>query len=318
MANVGISNPELEGLRDEISRLRREILDARVERSARHLELMRNWMAVYTPTVTLVILIFGVLGYRGLSDIQSNREKFDATATRAETLLQDVGGKFESVKKEEVNFEGLVAENEKVVQQNRKVLSGFQSSLDELDRKHVELRNTEVQIKGELQTLSRDVQKLSKDVKTTSSSLSASLSSSVAFTSGIGDVLSASLKIPIITSLTGPTADLSMQGLGFGSSRGKVLVNVTKTGAFDSQLMSTLTTGPDSVELPQAAITNWSDTLISCPGLKQFVTETFHEDFDTRQSAILIQVIDESGAKSNVYTLFARPPAPTSLNVTVP
>jgi hypothetical protein len=105
-------------------------------------------MAVYTPTLTLVILIFGVLGYRGLSDIQSNREKFEATAARAETLLQNVAGKFESVKKEEAGFQGLIVDNEKVVRQNKKVLGGFQSSLDELARKHDELRTLKFRSKG--------------------------------------------------------------------------------------------------------------------------------------------------------------------------
>ena len=41
-------------LRQELAEGRRELVDARVERAAKHLEWMRNWMAIDTPTVTLV------------------------------------------------------------------------------------------------------------------------------------------------------------------------------------------------------------------------------------------------------------------------
>jgi hypothetical protein len=335
MANAGIPNPELESLRDEIGKLRKEMVDFRVERAAKHLEQMRNWMGVYTPIVSLVFLAFAALGFRGLSDIQSNREKFEATSGQAAKLLADVTAKFESIKKEEEGFREQIADNATVVQQNKTVLVGFKSDLNGLERKQGELRATEAQLTTNLTGLSGQVQDLSSNLAAASRSFSASLSSSLSFTTGIGDVLSTSLNVPIITSVV-VSADggLSIQGLGFGSG-GKVLIGTMRplSGVLKSsqlppisgQISPVWMPGSPSVELPGTL--TWSDTSIVCGDVKKFFAETFHEDYDTRKVAIGIQVEVEAGASpgalgtgtksSNVYSILPTPPPPTSLEGTV-
>jgi hypothetical protein len=77
-----------------------------------------------------------------------------------------------------------------------------------------------------------------------------------------------------------------------------------------------------SVEFP--GVLTWSDTLISCGDVKKFFTENFHEDFDTRKSAIGIQVKVELGPtgllgvvtkSSNVYSVLGPPATPTDVKI---
>jgi flagellar motor protein MotB len=326
MANAGIPSPELEGLRDEIGKLRKEMADFRIERAAKHLEHMRNWMGFYTPTVTAVFLFFALLGYRGLTDIQNNKEKFDATSSQAAKLLAEVTAKFESIKKEDEDFRGQIADNARVVQQNKTVLAGFKSDLNELQMKNGELKATETRMTNDLNLVSGKIQELTA----TSRSFSTSLSSSVALTTGIGDFLSSSLNVPIITSaVESVDGVLTIQGQGFGPG-GKVSMSTAPLSEAITQLTGPLT--PSSaqlflpalhalsvVEIPGTA--TWSDTsVVSSVDVKKFFTETFHEDFDTRKSAVGIIVEVGSGSQfvtksSNVYWILPAPPPPIALRV---
>jgi len=162
-----ISRPEFESLRADVIRLRQELVDARVERAAKHLEWMRNWMSIYTPTVTLAFIIFAALGYKGLSDIDANRIKVEAaakqatvtatqakaTAGQAETLVKDVNSKFESASQGEKQFQNQV-------QENKSILSGFQSSLSELQARDKELKVSGVELQNQMRDLSIEVKKL--------------------------------------------------------------------------------------------------------------------------------------------------------------
>lgn len=47
MGAAPIRDPEIDSLRQELAGLHREIADAKIERSTKHLELMRNWLSVY-------------------------------------------------------------------------------------------------------------------------------------------------------------------------------------------------------------------------------------------------------------------------------
>jgi hypothetical protein len=312
MANAGVPNPdsgmpnpEMEGLRDEIGKLRKEMADFRIERAAKHLEHMRNWMGIYTPTVTGVFLLFALLGFRGLSDIQNNKEKFEATSGQAAKLLADVTVKFESIKKEDEGFRGQIAANEKVVQQNKTVLVGFKSDLSELERKHGELKTTEAQLTADLTGLRGKVQELTATSK-----------SSLALTTGIGDILSTSLNVPIITSLfVSLDGGLTIQGIGFGSG-GKVLMSYPPPL---SGLVSLSSLAGSSVEFPDPM--TWSDTSIVCGNLRKVFTDTFHEDFYKRKSAIGIQVEVNSGVVgpkySNVYSILPAPAPPSLIKTEV-
>jgi hypothetical protein len=321
---AGMPNPELDSLRDEVGKLRKEIQDDRVERYARNLELMRVWMMVYTPLVSLAFLAFAALGWRGLSDIQNNREKFEATSGQAAKLLGDVTAKFESIKKEDEGFrEHFSQQNEdnaKIVQQNRAVLGGFKSDLNELERKHGELKATEAHLANDLTGLLGKVQ----DLTTTSKSLSTSLSSSLSLTTGIGDLLSTSLNLPIITSATVLSdGTLSIQGQGFGSG-GKVLMNTQplSTVAGSTSLSGQVSlpsllalTASSPIEIPGPA--TWSDTSIAYADVRKLFSQMFHEDFDKRTTIVGLQVVEPGGQfgtrSSNLYLIYPTPAAPVGL-----
>lgn len=159
---------------------------------------------------------------------------------------------------------------------------------------------------------------LSKEMKNTSKSLR----DSVALTSGIGDVVSSSLNIPIITSFGDITSRgapyapivVSIEGVGFGSKAGKLLV-VEFTGA-SADLRSPvidLTLNSDSVEVPGQQL-SWSDAAISWNGADVFMMGKFKDAFNNQPHNILFQVISASGSKSNVFAL---PQAPSSLRAIV-
>jgi hypothetical protein len=292
MTGIGMPNPELEGLREEVNKLRKEIVDARIERAARHLELMRNWLGIYTPIVSLAFLIFALLGFRGLSDIQNNREKVETTSKQAASLLRDVSISFESLNKKNEDFNKLVEDNKQIVERNKTILVGFRSSLNQLERKHGELRTTEVQIENSL----RD---LSSEVKTTSSSVS----SSVNLTRGIGSLVSTSLNVPLITSVFSDLAGrVTIGGFGFGSLPGQLFVN-PNTGILTVDLQNT----GGSVEVPGAIVT-WADNVIVC-------RETQTQKMPVPTSpGFLLQVVSNSGAQSN--SVSPAPSSPSLLTVT--
>ena len=60
-------------------------------------------------------MIFALLGFRGLSDIQNNREKVETTSKQAANLLRDVRISFESLNKKNEDFNGLVEDNKQIV-----------------------------------------------------------------------------------------------------------------------------------------------------------------------------------------------------------
>jgi hypothetical protein len=308
---AGTGTPNLQSLQDQMDTLRGQLVEDRVDRATRNMESMRNWMMVYTPLVSLALLIFAVLGIRGLSDIQANREKFETIAGQAGTLLtntnnrfeamnKDFNNKFNAMNKEQEAFEKQVKENQQIVGQNKRVLGGFQSSLDELEKRHVELRATETKMEGDLSNLSREV-------KTTSSSLS----SSIALTSDIGALVSGSLNVPLITSVYTAISmnQKIISGFGFGSS-GRIFIKGW-IGGVSLQDTLDLTNQPNPAEVPLGAISTWSDKAIIC-------SESEIEKLTGGKAApILVQVVTSTGTKSNVFSGVSAPSAPTGLKVTV-
>jgi hypothetical protein len=310
---------ETQALREEVRKLRREIVDAKVERAAKHLELMRNWMMVYTAILTLVISGFALSGYLGLKDIEANRKNVEATANHASEVLQNLQTK---VKQQEADFNGVAAENAEIVQRNKNVLSGFQFSLNDLEGRHRELKTAELQVEGRFHGLSDEMQKLQSDVRNTSSSLQtsmSSLSSEVQSSStSFGNVLSTSLNIPTMITSMGLSAAAEektvIRGRGFGASPGQVLVGVMNSSMMPPGSSLNLPTPQlPELELPKDAITEWSDTSIVCPGLPKFFNKTFNGDFYDRKRQVLIQVVSSSGTRSNVYSLVPAVPAPPSM-----
>jgi hypothetical protein len=299
-------------LRDEVDKLRKEIIDAKVERAAKHMEQMRNWMSFYTPTVTAVFLIFAALGWRSLSDVEAGKARVEAKAVEVEKAAGNINSTIEVFKAKERDFTTLVNENQNVVSKNKAVFSGFQASLDKLERKENALRATADKVEGQLSTLS------SKE--STTSNL---LSTSASLTSGIGSLVSASLNVPVI--LGGPTfqigGDESISGSGFGSGAGKLWVRIVSLTPNSTTLLSSppvdLSADSDALEFPPDGVTTWIDFVITFK--VNLVNSLIARTAVTRTGvgyAIEFQIQTQAGAKSNVYRAVP-PSSPSNLGVSL-
>jgi|ERR1700722_14426860 hypothetical protein len=271
----------LESLQADVSRLRQELVDARVERAAKHLEWMRTWMSVYTPTVTLVFIIFTVLGYRGLSDIETNRKKVEGIAgqveidaAKAETVVKDVSDTIHSSQQ-------AVGQFKQQVQENQDLLTGLQSSQAALRSDYEGLRATSSQIEAKQR-------ELFKNQELTSSSLS----SSISFTSGLGNIVSQELNVPLIRSVTFSTQTMTIEGFGFGSS-GRIFVSDQDSGP----LFGDLSAESGAVEIPSGSVSSWNTNQVVCSSSGIKIPQGV-------LSSLRVQLITQSGEKTNVYTFF--------------
>jgi hypothetical protein len=277
-----------ENLEEAISKLRKEFVEDRVERAARMMESLRNFMMVYTAVLTLVLAVFAVLGIKSWSDIDNNRIRVETAATQAETaagkaskVVADASSTLESTKQGEEEFK-------KQVQENKTVLVGFRSSLNELETKHTALKASQDEVEHK-------VRALTTNVANTSNSLG---------------VFSSSLNVPLITSVY--TSMLENQklisGFGFGAS-GRLFIRVTNdnpsiTGSFDLKNQS------GAVEVPITAISSWSDKVIVCR------ESEIEKLTGGRTTPLQVQVVTSSDAESNVYSTGVPIPAPIGLTAT--
>jgi hypothetical protein len=306
--------PDVDALRNEVSKLRQEMVDARMDRAARSLELTRNWMMVYTPTVTLLFLLFALLGYRGLADIQASRDKMEAISGQASKLLTEVNLRFDetnrdlstkvaAISNDQQTFHKMVEENEAIVSGNRNVLRGFHASLSELEQKQGELKVTENHLAAELRGLSQKLTDTSQ-----------SLSSSISLTSGLSGVLSSSLNIPLITSsfISKPQDQRLISGFGFGAP-GQLFLKADTSPAEISGVVPNLDLvgRADTVEVPSSAILKWSDNEILCR------ESDLEKMSGAKQVALELQVVTQSGVKSNVYRAGPALAPPSGLTVHV-
>lgn len=300
MAGAGLPDPELGSLRGEVEKIRNEIFDERVERAAKHVEMMRNWLGVYTLIVSTVLVGFGVLGWRGLSDIDSNKAKVEAasskvgeavkgaetSASRTSALLSQTEVSFQSLSAGEKKFKAAVEENDRVVRQNRTILSGFKGSLAELEAKHKDLATRQNDLKAQEDKFRQDLVSLTTALQETSSSVSSSL----VVTNGLGGLVSTSLNVPVITSVFSsvPMGTSTVGGYGFGPSPGRVLYKLAPNSTFGN---GDLATSLDAKEVPTEMI-QWSENTIIC-------RETLIKNLPSSNSSesLLIQVVSVSGTK---------------------
>jgi hypothetical protein len=309
---TGTDTPsELQSLRDEVNKLRKEIVDAKVERAAKQMEQMRNWMSFYTPTVTAVFLIFAALGWRGLSDVEAGKARMEAKAVEVEKAAGNIDSTIEGFKAKERDFTTLVNENQNVVSKNKALFSGFQASLDKLEKKENALRDTANKVEGQLSTLSSKV--------TSTSDL---LSTSASLTSGIGSLVSTSLNVPVI--LEGPTFQIggaeSITGSGFGFEAGKLWVRIVPLTRNSTTLPSPpptdLSADSDALEFPPDGVTSWVDFAITFKVdlVNSLVARTNRTNVGYGMD---FQIQTHAGTKSNVYRVVP-PSSPSSLSGSVP
>ena len=245
------------------------------------------------------------LGYKGLSDVDANRIKVEAaakqailtatqakaTAGQAETLVKDVNSKFESASQGEKQFQNQV-------QENKNILSGFQSSLSELQAKDKELKASGVELQNQMRDLSIEVKKAA-----------GSLSSSVSLSTGLGGIVSTTLNVPVVTALSTSTdSKTSISGYGFGSIAGRIFVKLSNGGVLDTM---DLAGQLDSLEIPSVSILSWADNTVILP------YASIERVVKGKTGSLLIQIVTNSGSKSNVYSVPTQPQAPSGLNATV-
>jgi len=242
---------------------------------AKHLEWMRNWLGVYTPTVTLVFIMFAVLGYRSLSDIEINRKKVESIAGQVELDA----GKAEKLVK---NVGDTLYSSQQAVQQFQTQVQGLQASQTALKSDYDGLRATSTQI---------EQRELSKSQELTSSSLS----SSISFTSGLGHIVSNALNVPLIQSVSVAGETMSIEGFGFGSSSGRVLIKKNVNAGV--LMLGDLAAESGAVEIPSGSISSWSTNKIVCSSSEIRMP-------DTLGSMSQVQVTTNSGSKSNVYSVY--------------
>src|SRR5437879_8399661 len=125
---------EMERLRSELfvsikEELKEEMLEARAERAASRMELMRTWLQIYTAGITVLLAFFAILGFRGYSDIQTNRERVQKQAEIAasetseastivagsKTALEDVNHRLDALKSREKVVDDLIERNRSAV-----------------------------------------------------------------------------------------------------------------------------------------------------------------------------------------------------------
>ena len=91
------------------------MLNERVIRAEHHLGYMRNFLSVYTPTVTLIFLLFAWLGYRSYSDVTVESAKVQKTAQDFYTTVNEANQRLEAFSKKEKHFEEVSSKNDNVV-----------------------------------------------------------------------------------------------------------------------------------------------------------------------------------------------------------
>jgi hypothetical protein len=81
-------------LRKEIeagfTRIREEINQGKIYQAEQHVGYMRNWLAILTVTISVVLFGFGFLGYTHTSDIEAYRKQIAADAADVKALSTGV------------------------------------------------------------------------------------------------------------------------------------------------------------------------------------------------------------------------------------
>jgi len=163
-----------------------------------------------------------VLGYRGLSDIQNNEERIEATAKQAsdtaqqaQKLVAEANLKLQSTSAAETKFQ-------QQVQVNEDMLSGLRAEQTRLANEQASLTLQYAELKKTSDIIGRKQTELAKNQEINASSLSNSLSLS----SKIGGIISGTSNTPFITSIVVGKDSTSIKGFGFGPEAGRVFMNL--------------------------------------------------------------------------------------------
>jgi hypothetical protein len=224
----------------EFTRIREEINQGKTYRAEQHAGYMRNWLAILTVTISVVLVGFGVLGYTRTSDIEAYRKQIAADAADVKALSAGV------------------RENSKTVADSVNSIRASQQQVADLDSKindaEARITNTDKNIAAIEKRSNQAEQQIVAAVNNTSAlaqqthnDFQSSLASGF-----LGDM-------PTISSATLVQAPAlsSIEGTRFGNSDGHIFVDVQRIN-----LASTSIQLPTRIEV-QPPYKKWTDTKIN-------------------------------------------------------
>jgi len=223
----------------QFAQIRDEINQGRVDRAEQHANYMRNWLAILTVTISVVLVGFGVLGYTRTSDIDAYRKQIAADATDVKALA---GGVRENSK--------AVADSVNSIRTSQQQVAALDTKINDADTR---ITNTDKNIAAIEKRSNQAEQRIVAAVNNTSAlaqqthnDFQSSLASGF-----LGDVPT----ISTATLVQGPALSF-IEGTRFGNSDGHIFVDIQQiTLASSSQL-------PTRIEI-QPPYKTWTDTKIT-------------------------------------------------------
>jgi len=248
-ANLQELKSELERLRSEFGQLKTDMQNERVTRAEQHMGYMRNWLGIYTGTVTLIFVGFALLGFRSYSDIQTSRDRVDAEATKVQRTAQDfyvklgeANQKLDSFSAKEKRFEEVAAQNETVVGGIKGSVNMLQSSLTGLNGQYQEIQRQSNGLETRLKVTSALAAQTNLDTTGLRGQFRAfGLGQPTLFLSGLFTV--------------GKNIITTIDGANLGSTQGHLYVRAQLLGLDELS-------PPPPIEIGKESIREWTDSAV--------------------------------------------------------
>jgi archaellum component FlaC len=259
-------NAEIQQLNEKFQNERLARAEDKAARAGQHIEHMRNWLGMYTLMMSVLLLGFAALGYRGYSDIEANRKRAEEAAAavgdrakRAEEAVQQANARLEAFREREKRVD-------EVLEKTDRTLAAVDSKLRPFEERVANLN-------GQVEGIRKKTNELDQGVNATLRISGSTLRqtdnlSSLVLQSGLG--LPAIASAPCSISSSG-----QITGLNFGDTRGTVFVRpATSLGSTPTQRLTGLDTdfsksvpawllawlhNPDPVQLEDSSVGAWSD-----------------------------------------------------------
>jgi DNA repair exonuclease SbcCD ATPase subunit len=242
--------------KEAFEKARTEMLEGRVQRAEKHTDYMRNWLAVLTPIVTGVLLLFGILSVKNFSELNAakndvnsvNREvqaaKSEIVAAKDKLMLDaaSVSRQANEVNNRIKTIDSNTDQIRRSAQAAKQIASNTQTRMQTVEsdseKFEMKLKNREEELDKRMQTLAAIGLQSHLDNLSIKSSL-ASLS---------GDK-------PTILRVDGLIGAYTLIGEHFGGEKARVQV-AAGAGPLYAELSS-------FIDLEQDSIQGWSETKIA-------------------------------------------------------
>jgi archaellum component FlaC len=231
----------VKAIHDLEARIDTKLLVERVRSAEKHSDYMRNWLALLSVVVTLLLAFAGYLGLRSYSDIQNTKEQLQKAVSdikseeeQVQTDASNVRDTAKDLTRRAETAGTTVANVETRIQEMNSRLEGLNSSIDLLKSKTAEFQ--------------RDLNAnsfISQQNRVDTNNLQANLGSI-----GIGPMI---LGTPLILKVGIPA---TLRGENFGAKPGKLWVAI-QSGSFS------LTPADQAGQSHEASIQDWTDSNIT-------------------------------------------------------